>query len=57
MKKIIYLLIVLSLTFTWSCDRMENELTSTDENLLANASDGDIVPGQYIVLLNKEADS
>lgn len=56
MKNIYFLLIILSLAIAGSCNRMEDELPVTEENSFTNAKDGDIVPGQYIVLLSKEAD-
>ncbi len=55
MKKILYFLIVLSLALIWSCNRIEDEPPVTGENSFANAGNGDIIPGQFIVQLKDGA--
>lgn len=55
MKKFIYFLIFLSAAFIWSCNRIEDEPALTGENSFANAGNGDIIPGQFIVQLKDGA--
>jgi hypothetical protein len=51
MKKFFFFLILLLLSTIWTCSRIDDSLSNGDEIQSANVSDGDIIPGQYIVLL------
>ena len=51
MKKILLIFAVASAMVISSCDRTTDSLSMDDEQLLVKINDGDIIPGQYVVLL------
>ena len=55
MKKIFLIFTVVSLLMFGSCERTHDELSLNEEQSFVKNSEGDIVPGQYVVLLKEGA--
>ncbi|MFZ2339396.1 MAG: S8 family peptidase [Bacteroidales bacterium] len=53
MKKIFFVLIAVLLIIAGSCEREREPSLPQDDSSLVSFSDGDIIPGQYVVLLKE----
>ena len=57
MKKILFALVVASVLMLGSCERTPDELLQNEEQSFVSTLPGDIIPGQYVVLLKDGATS
>ena len=55
MKKILCFLIVIMIIMVWSCKKTDESLQSQAELEYVKSSIGDVIPGQYVVLLKEGA--
>ena len=53
MKKILLIFAVASVMMLGSCNKNDIDLPQEEDQTLAGLKDGDIIPGQYVVLLNR----
>ena len=53
MKKILLIFAVASVMMLGSCNKNDIDLPQEEDQTLAGLKDGDIIPGQYVVLLKE----
>jgi len=55
MRKIFFLLVAASLLMLGSCDRTSYDMQQNEEQSFVKTTDGDVIPGQYVVFLKDGA--